>query len=125
MRGRASRLANGTSSRSGSSTNTVALDLHITHDLRREGVARELIRAIQDARRTAGLQVSDRIQLGVEAGADVSGALTAHRDMVVREILAVDVLHGDADGPATETEIDGEPVRITVRRADYAAPPRA
>jgi isoleucyl-tRNA synthetase len=100
-------------------------DVDVTHDLRREGVARELIRAIQDARRTAGLQVSDRIQLGVDAGAGVSGALTAHRDMVARETLAVDVLHGDADGPATETEIDGEPVRITVRRADYAAPPRA
>ncbi len=104
---------------------TVALDLHITEDLRREGVARELIRAIQEARRTAELQVSDRIQLGVEAGADVSEALALHRDIVARETLAVDVLHGDVDGPATETEIDGERVRISVRRADYAAPPRA
>ncbi|MGH2629718.1 MAG: DUF5915 domain-containing protein, partial [Actinomycetota bacterium] len=104
---------------------TVALDLHITDDLRREGMARELIRAIQEARRAAGLQVSDRIQLGVDAGAAVSEALSVHRDIVARETLAVDVLHGDADGPAIDTEIEGERVRISVRRADYAAPPRA
>ena len=44
---------------------TVALDLDLDEDLRREGVARELVRVIQDARKDAGLDVSDRIQLGV------------------------------------------------------------
>ena len=104
---------------------TLALDLHLTDDLRREGVARELIRAIQEARKAAGLEISDRIQLGVEAGPVVSDALTVHRDGVAGETLAVDVIHGEVEGPAVDTSIDGEPVRISVRRADYASPARA
>ncbi|MGZ8582036.1 MAG: class I tRNA ligase family protein, partial [Actinomycetota bacterium] len=101
---------------------TLALDLHLTDELRREGVARELIRAIQEARKAAGLQVTDRIQLGVEAGLVVTDALTAHRDTVAGETLAVDLIHGEVEGPAVETTIDGDTVRISVRRADYASP---
>ena len=101
---------------------TVALDLHLTDDLRREGLARELIRAVQDARKSAGFEVADRIQLGVTAGAAVGEALWAHRDTVAGETLAVDVIHGEVDGPVVETEIDGDPVRISVRRAAYASP---
>ncbi len=67
---------------------TVALDLELTEELRREGRARELIRVIQDARKAAGLEVSDRIQLAVEAGPHVTAALAAHRDTVVSETLA-------------------------------------
>jgi isoleucyl-tRNA synthetase len=104
---------------------TVALDLHVTEDLRREGLARELIRSIQDARKAAGLAVSDRIQLGVEAGSTLSAALAAHRDAVARETLAVDLIHGEVEGPATDAEIEGEAVRISLRRADYASPTRA
>ena len=104
---------------------TLALDLHLTDELRREGVARELIRAIQDARKAAGLEISDRIQLGVEAGPVVTDALIEHRDTVAVETLAVDVIHGEVEGPAVATAIDGGPVRITVRRADYASPARA
>ena len=66
---------------------TLALDLHLTDELRREGVARELIRAIQDARKAAGLDISDRIQLGVEAGPVVTDALIEHRDVVAAETL--------------------------------------
>ena len=101
---------------------TLALDLHLTEELRREGVARELIRAVQDARKTTGLQVSDRIQLGIDAGPAVSAALAAHRDTVASETLAVDLIHGEVEGPSVDTTIDGEQVRISVRRADYASP---
>ncbi|MDH4111260.1 MAG: isoleucine--tRNA ligase [Actinomycetota bacterium] len=101
---------------------TLALDLHLTDDLRTEGVARELIRAIQDARKAAGLEVADRIQLGVEAGPSVSDAFARHRETVANETLAVDVIHGEVEGPAVEATIDDELVRISVRRADYASP---
>ena len=101
---------------------TVALDLHLTDDLRREGLARELIRAIQDARKAAGLEVADRVQLGARRGTPVSEALAAHRDTVAGETLAVDVILGEVDGPVTDATIDGEPVRIGLRRADFASP---
>jgi isoleucyl-tRNA synthetase len=104
---------------------TVALDLHLSEELRLEGLARELIRSVQDARKAAGLEVSDRIQLGIDAGPTVSQALAAHRDTVARETLAVDLIHGEVDGPTIDAEIEGEAVRISLRRADYASPPRA
>ena len=101
---------------------TLALDLQLTDELRREGTARELVRAIQEARRSAGLDITDRIQLGVAAGPVVGRALTAHRDEIAGETLAVDVIHGEVEGPILESRIDDETVRISVRRADYASP---
>jgi isoleucyl-tRNA synthetase len=101
---------------------TVALDLSLTDDLRAEGTARELIRAIQEARKGAGLEVSDRIQLGLRMGPTVSEAVAAHRDTVVAETLAVDLIVGAVDGARLETTIDGEPVEITLEKAAFANP---
>ena len=53
-----------------------------------EGVAREIVRSVQDARKQAGLEVSDRIALGVSGSAGVERALQAHRDYVMAETLA-------------------------------------
>jgi isoleucyl-tRNA synthetase len=101
---------------------TVALDLELSDELRREGVARELIRVIQDARKAAGFEVTDRIQLGIVAGPRASEALATHREIIAGETLAVDLILGDVEGSLQEGAVDGEPVRVTVRRADYAAP---
>ena len=65
-----------------------ALDTTLNDDLRREGVARELVRAVQDARKQAGLEVADRIVLYVEGDDTVAAALAAHRDYLMSETLA-------------------------------------
>jgi len=101
---------------------TLALDLELTDDLRREGVARELIRAIQDARKSAGLEVADRIQLGVQAGPVVGAALAAHRETVAGETLALQVHERAVEGSAVDASIEGEQVRISLRRADRGSP---
>ena len=67
---------------------TVALELEVTPELRREGVARELVRTIQEARKEAGLEVTDRIELGVETSGEPAEALAAHRDEIAEETLA-------------------------------------
>jgi len=96
----------------------VALDLEVTHELRLEGLARELVRRIQDERRGAGLEVSDRIVLGVRATGEVADALAAHRDHVARETLAVEVIEGDAPGAASRTvDVEGEPVGVSLKKA--------
>ncbi len=64
------------------------LDTSLNDDLRREGVARELVRSVQDARKQAGLEVSDRIVLGVTGSAEVEKALAEHRDYLMHETLA-------------------------------------
>jgi isoleucyl-tRNA synthetase len=66
----------------------VGLDTTLDDPLRREGLARELVRAVQDARKQAGLEVADRIVLFVEGDAAVTAALAEHRDYLMSETLA-------------------------------------
>jgi isoleucyl-tRNA synthetase len=105
----------------------VALDLAIDEDLRREGRAREIVHAVQNARKTAGLQVEDRIELALEGDPALLEVVGAHRDHIVGETLAVELSLGDdaALGAATdyseETEVDGLPLRIRLRRAPVPA----
>ncbi len=67
-----------------------ALDTALTAELIDEGVAREIVRSVQDARKQAGLEVSDRIMLGVSGSAAVEWALATHRDYVMAETLAIE-----------------------------------
>ena len=98
---------------------TVALELDLTPELRREGLARELVRLIQDARKAGGLQVSDRIALGVVAAGEVAAALFAHRGYVQAETLATELVDGEIEGATyrLDAEVDGTAVTITLRRA--------
>jgi isoleucyl-tRNA synthetase len=67
-----------------------ALDTSLDEVLINEGLAREVVRSIQDARKQAGLDVSDRIVLGVSGSAAIEKALAEHRDYVMNETLAVE-----------------------------------
>ena len=86
---------------------TVALELEVTPELRREGVARELVRTIQEARKEAGLEVTDRIELGVETSGEPAEALAAHRDEIAEETLASELRSVGVDGFRQESELDG------------------
>jgi isoleucyl-tRNA synthetase len=97
---------------------TVALELEITPELRREGLARELVRVVQDARKAAGLEVTDRIELGLEVSGEAAEALAAHRDYVAAETLADSVVDGSVDGPRQEARIEAIDVVVTLRKAE-------
>jgi isoleucyl-tRNA synthetase len=98
---------------------TVALELELTPELRLEGLARELVRLVQDARKAAGLEVSDRIVLGVVATGAAAGALAAHRAYVGSETLATELLDAEVDDAAYRQDavVEGSAVTITLRRA--------
>jgi isoleucyl-tRNA synthetase len=97
---------------------TVALDLELTPELKREGIARELVRLVQDARKAAGLEVSDRIVLSVQTSGEVAAALDAHRDDLAGETLAREVRDVPIEGAWAQTgEIDGTAVTVTVSKA--------
>jgi isoleucyl-tRNA synthetase len=98
---------------------TVALELELTPELRREGLARELVRLIQDARKAAGLDVSDRIALAVVAGDDVAAALREHETYVAAETLATEVREGTLEDAAyrQDADVEGSPVTISLRRS--------
>ncbi len=70
---------------------TVAIDTTVTPELRREGLAREVIRLVQEARKGDGLHVTDRISLRWSASdPDLAVALTEHASLIAGEVLAVD-----------------------------------
>jgi isoleucyl-tRNA synthetase len=94
----------------------VALDLEVSPELRLEGLARDLVRAVQDLRKAAGLAVDDRIELAVKAEGEVAAAVEAHRDYLLGETLAVG-LHGapQGDGHDARADLDGQEVRIWLR----------
>jgi isoleucyl-tRNA synthetase len=76
---------------------TVALDLTITPELRRAGVAREVVRLVQEARKTSGLDISDRISLWWDAAGETADALVEHGAAVAEEVLATAVTRGRPD----------------------------
>jgi isoleucyl-tRNA synthetase len=100
----------------------IALDVEVTDELEREGRARDLVRLVQQARRDADLDVSDRIALTVRAPQVWLDALGEHKAMVSQETLATSVVAvrvGDDDEPAADSTVDLEPI-IEVVRADDA-----
>ena len=81
----------------------VVLDTAVTPELAAEGLARDLVRTVQQARRDAGLDVSDRIALTVTGPADVLDAARTHEALVARETLATSVAY--ADGSEVSVEV--------------------
>ncbi|WP_112241125.1 isoleucine--tRNA ligase [Kribbella monticola] len=71
---------------------TVALDLEVTPELKQAGLAREVVRMLQEARKNAGLEVSDRITVWLAAtDAELTDALGKHADLIAREVLATEL----------------------------------
>ena len=99
---------------------TVALDLEPTEELRREGLVRELIRHIQDLRKSAGLEVADRIVLSVDADAEVRGAGLEHLAHLSTEVLAVRVGWGEdlPDAASASATIDGHAITISLTKKE-------
>jgi isoleucyl-tRNA synthetase len=95
----------------------VVLDTEVTPSLHAEGLARDVVRVVQQARRDAGLDVSDRITLVVAASPEVRAAAEAHQEFLAGETLATSVaFDDDATGFAGEVG-DGEQVTVAVTRA--------
>ncbi|MFI6478066.1 isoleucine--tRNA ligase [Nonomuraea sp. NPDC050663] len=97
---------------------TVALDLAITDELRRAGLLREVIRLVQDARKSTGLSITDRIELWWSSSSeDLAAALRSSGQTVADEVLASSLTEGAA--PA-ELPAHGEPdlgLTFQLRRA--------
>jgi isoleucyl-tRNA synthetase len=92
----------------------VALSLELDDELRREGLAREIVHAIQNARKAAGLEVTDRISLTLGGDAELLEAARAHEDYVSGETLATAVSY---DGGGTPARIEGRELLVSVERA--------
>ena len=94
----------------------VGLDTRLDDGLILEGLARELVRTVQETRKQAGLEVSDRIALRIEGSADIESALASHRDYIATETLT-DTWSGEAAPGEFRTEHRLDDHRWTIRIA--------
>ena len=95
----------------------VALDTTLDNVLLREGIAREIVRTVQDGRKQAGLEVSDRIRLHVDGSSLVSEALTEHREWIMNETLTAEWSNTAFDtGFSLERELDDHQWRIALEK---------
>ncbi len=93
----------------------VALQLELDDELRREGLAREIVHAVQNARKDAGLEITDRIELGLGGDSDLIEAAREHQPYVAREVLATSVAYEGAEG--ARATIDGRELMIAIARS--------
>ncbi|MEO6318888.1 MAG: class I tRNA ligase family protein, partial [Acidimicrobiales bacterium] len=96
----------------------VALDLELTDALRREGTARELVRALNDLRKETGLEIADRIVVRLWGSATVQAALAEHGAWIGAEVLATKLeLAQDLDTDVHVLVVDDDDVHVQIRRA--------
>jgi len=93
-----------------------ALVTDLTPELVQEGLAREFVRRVQDLRKSADLDVADRIELFVEASAGLRSAIEAHKDYITSETLTTSLVFGSPPDGASivEDSFDEETVKVGV-----------
>jgi isoleucyl-tRNA synthetase len=92
----------------------VALALDLDEELIQEGLAREVVRAVQNARKEAGLEVTDRIELMLSGDEELLAAARRHEEYLATETLAEHVAYGEDSGE--QATIEGRTLGIAVSR---------
>ena len=90
---------------------TVALDVELTEDLLKEGMARELINRIQNMRKDMGLEITDRIRVTIAPHQKVEDSISVYKEYVQTQVLADDITIGDNDGD----EIDFDDFKLNIK----------
>ena len=97
----------------------VEISKHLTPELKREGLMREVIRHVQSARKKAGLQVDDRIELGITSrDSEIAQAVDTFADTIKAETLAIKLGSAADDMEKYDVKVDGKPVEIYLKKAD-------
>ena len=95
---------------------TVALDVTITEELHKEGVARELVNRIQNARKDSGLEVTDKIKLTVLNFESLQASIQENKTYIMSETLTQELVFVDALTNGTEVEFDAIKSRILIEK---------
>jgi isoleucyl-tRNA synthetase len=93
----------------------IELDTEITPELKLEGQAREVVRAIQEMRKEARFEVDNRIKVAYSGGEEI---FAKFKDLIAKEVLADELQSGSLDNASLEKEfnIDGEKIKIGIKR---------
>lgn len=96
---------------------TIALDTNIDEDLLSEGIAREFINRVQNLRRTADLEVSDKVEIYLDAPEKISAAVRENLEYILNETSGISVQSSNGnDHEYAESEIHGLPLRIYLKK---------
>ena len=95
---------------------TVVLDTKLTPELIEEGYIREIISKIQTMRKEADFEVMDKITVYCQGSDKIAELLTAHKDTIQSEVLALDIRIGETKGYVKDWSINGEEVTLGVER---------
>jgi isoleucyl-tRNA synthetase len=94
----------------------VALDTRVTPELRREGLAREVVRTLNEHRKRLGLAIADRVEVRLAARGELAAAVDAHRDWIAGEVLARRLERLDELAGGDELVVDGSTLRVDLQR---------
>jgi isoleucyl-tRNA synthetase len=94
----------------------VAVTTEITPELADEGLARELVRHIQELRKSAGFDIADRIHLGFDGDTDIHRVMSAWRGYIGQETLAEAIVKGTNGGHEESLDIDGHAVQLSLKK---------
>lgn len=94
---------------------TVALEVELTNELKKEGMARELINRIQNLRKETGFEITDRIIVTIAPNEETNAAINAFGELIKTQVLANDIIIAENKG--TETEFDEFKLNILVEKA--------
>ena len=98
-------------------TLTIALDVTVTDELRREGIARDLVNRIQNIRKSRDYEITDRIRLIIEPNPLTDDAVASHGEYIASQVLAESIEIAPVDSPAEDCilDIDGVNVNVEIR----------
>ena len=93
---------------------TVALDVTVTEELRREGVARELVNRIQNIRKSSGLEITDKIKITLSKNQQTDDAVNEYKDYICNQVLGTSLTLADDVESGTELEFDDFKLYVSV-----------
>ena len=95
---------------------TVALDVTITDELHKEGIARELVNRIQNARKDVGLEVTDKIKLSILEDQNLQAAIIENKEYIMSETLTLELVFIDELTNGTVVEFDTIKSKILIEK---------
>ena len=96
---------------------TVALDIHISDELKNEGFAREIVNRIQTERKESNFEVTDKINIHVQNQLVLNGVLDRYKEYICNETLAIDIIFNNELSDAKEFDINGEQINILMQKS--------
>ena len=95
---------------------TVALDVEVTEELRREGIAREIVKKIQAVRKESGFDITDRIAVSLSSNEASDAAVEQFREYICNQVLADTIVVDAAIVEGEDIELDGATIKVAVTK---------